>query len=236
MDIPLYGVYGPNDTKIFITDGQAVFTKPSGYATIGTHTISAKLHSGQEISKTFTVGDVYLQAENATVKGTDQVVNHTENEYLYDSISRRWYKGDKITYVKGMDNSTSNQITGETSLSWNFNAAPGTHKLYIKCNNSNFFKADNGLAYTKPCNLEDVIKIIINGEQYSFNVSIPTISDAGHEDWCWMGMFVLEIGDITLLGGKNTIKLETRRDSVTPKNMWNEYAIPRIDWIKITNV
>jgi len=237
MYIPIYGIYGSDNRKIILTDKFAKITKPTGYATIGSHTIKAELYNGgKTVSKTFVIGDVILEAENAVISGNENVVSHAENEYLYDEVSKRYYKGDVITVVKGMDHSATNHLLGETSLKFQTVGAPGGNRLIIKCSNTNFFVDSNNKGYTKPMNLEDAIDIYVNGQKHSFSVAMPTISDAGHDDWCWMGMFELDCGVIELNGGvKNEIKIVAKRGSGVPKNKWNEYAIPRFDYIKLTN-
>jgi hypothetical protein len=242
IDIPIFGVYGNENRKIIITDKFANITKPSGYATIGAHTIGVEMSNDPKLSftKTFIVDDVILQAESATKKGTEEVVNTTEPEYILDKISNRYYKGGNVTVVKGMDYSATNHgivfgIGGETSLTFNFAAAPGSHRLFIKASNTYFFRAANNKGYTKAINMNQVIDIYINGEKINYSAPMKTVTDAEHDDWCWMGFELLDIGLIEFVGGKNTIKLQAKTGGSVPKNMHTEYAIPRFDFIKITN-
>lgn len=238
MFVPIYGEYGVNNQRIILTDKFATITKPTGYATIGSHTFTCELLNGKgSISKTYVIGDVVMQAENAKISGNDHVVPTTEHEYVLDEISGKYNKGAIITAIKGMDHSATNYSNAlhDTSLEFTTKGAPGGNRLIVKCSNTNFFRADNGLGYTKAVNLQDVIDIYVNGNKHTFSVAMPTISDAGHDDWCWMGMFELDCGVIELNAGvDNKIKIVAKTGGSVPKNIWNEYAIPRFDYIKLT--
>ena len=225
MIIPIYATYNNGENAILESD-EVTIIKPNGYATIGTHNVVAILKSDASITatKSFTIGDIILQAENAVKSGSTKVVDSTESEYSPVDQSSI----NTATVVKGMDNSATN-YSGETSLSFTFNAAQGLHGLVVRCDNAYYFENPYR---TLDVNLEKCVDIEVNGVSVSFTTPIPSIASTTNADVCWMTLYELNIGNITLLNGSNTIKIIAKKDA--PKNKWSECSIPRFDYIKLT--
>ena len=200
-------------------------SRPDGYAGIGSYEIKASLKDNPEInvSKTFKINEVKFEAEDAAKSGSNKIVNTTESEYSQVDQSPI----GNITAVKGMDNSRTN-YDGETSLTFTFKAAQGSYGLVIKCSNAYYFEDPYR---TEEINLNQAIRIEINGVQRDFDVMIPRTESTDNPDVCWMTFYELNIGRINLYNGVTTIKLIAR--SSAPKNRWNECSIPRFDYIKL---
>ena len=62
-----------------------------------------------------------------------------------------------------------------------------SHRLIVKASNTNFFKGANNKGYTKEIDMNQVIDIYLNGTKINYSATMPSITDADHDDWCWMG-------------------------------------------------
>ena len=233
MEIPVIATY-TNGEQELLNNNDLTISKPSGYADIGTHQINVVLKSNPNLfdTKNYVIGDVILEAENANISGSEKVVTSTEVQYYYNSESGNYDVGDTTTVVKGMDNSAT-KYSGDTSLTFSFKGAQGLHALFVKCDNAYYFQdSKNNKYWTKAMNLNQAIQIFVNGVEISFSAQLPTIDNVDNPDVCWMSLYELGLGNISLNNGTNEIKLVARKDG--PKNHWSEYSIPRFDYIKLT--
>lgn len=235
MEIPVIATY-TNGEKELLNNNELTISKPSGYAGMGTHQISVVLKSNPNIfdTKNYVVGDVILEAENASISGSEKVVTSTEVQYYYNSDTGSYDVGDTTTVVKGMDNSAT-KYSGETSLTFSFKGAQGLHALVVKCDNAYYFQEtkDNKTNYwTKAMNLNQAIQIFVNDVEISFSAELPAIDNVDNPDVCWMSLYEFGLGNISLNNGTNTIRIVARKTA--PKNHWSEYSIPRFDYIKLT--
>ena len=130
-----------------------------------------------------------------------------------------------------MDNSTT-KYSGTTSLTHTYNSAStGIAKLYIRCSNAN--ETSKVAPYSAPSyELNQVVKIQVNGKDVTFKAIIPAVSHKTEADCDWWTFTELEIGDVQLQKGENKITIIGDRNS-TLKNCWNEIPVPKFDYVKL---
>lgn len=216
-----------------LSDDEVNFTRPTGIAMIKEYTLTATLKADTSLmdTKIVKVSPIRLEAESATKSGNDRVVNYKEGEYEFNTSTSSYHVVRQTTVVKGMDYSTTN-YSKETSLTFTFTGYEGLQRLIIRCDNANFRQSgDKGPYSAAACNLNQCVDIYVNGTKMSFSNSLPAINNVSNPDICWMTLYTLNIGTISVKNGTNTIKIVGNKNA--PKNYWNECSIPRFDYIEI---
>lgn len=230
--MPVYAEHQDGGITI-LNDDEINFNRPTGIAMIREYTLTASLKADTTITdtKVVKVSPIRLEAESATKSGNDKVVTYKEGEYEYNSSTSSYRVVRQTTVVKGMDNSTKD-YSGETSLTFTFKGYEGTQRLYIRCDNANFRQSSNNGPYSAAtCNLNQCVDIYVNGVKITFSATLPAINNVNNPDICWMTLFTLNVGTISVKNGTNTIKIVGK--SGAPSNYWGEPSVPRFDYIEI---
>lgn len=230
--VPVLATTKNNESFLVLaSDCNVDWNGKTGIVTPGTYTcnVSLKQYPNIKTSKTFTVEQeaIYLQSESASITGdTSKVKSASGTEWVNGSNTNQ-----TITVVGGMDNSTT-KYSGTTSLTHTYTSnAAGSAKLYIKCSNANETK--KSAPYSAPSyELNQVVKVQVNGQDVTFKAIIPAVSHATEADCDWWTFTELEIGDIQLQKGENKITIIGDSKS-TLRNCWNEIPVPKFDYIKL---
>lgn len=229
--IPVFGIVDEDPDKVVYIDRTLLeYVTPSGeVANVGNVTIEAYLKANPEIrcSKTFTVDNFRVEAENGTLSGNDKIkASTTETFALENGVV---VSAGNATYVGGFDNSTT-KYSGVSKITLNFLAANTTNSLIVRCSNSYVLDSSSG-EYGAAIKLDDVVDIYLNGVLLSLgDTSIPgVVSDDANK--VWTTFHVLTLTNVTLKSGENTLEVIGVKNN-SCKNKWNEYAVPRFDYFE----
>lgn len=208
------------------------------------YTYTAALESNPNIKATreFEIASEFkIEAENAKIEqsANGKMAVETMPEYVWEEKENgisEWLPSDSVTLVKGMDWTTTLSSTKTAKLVFEFEAAEGTYGLQFRLDNVLYFSDGTsplGNFYTRQCRLADVINVYVNDAPVDLkDVALPAI-EGMTVDKTFYVLYVLNIANVHLNDGANTLVIEGKKDSTT-KNKWKEIAVPRFDWIKLT--
>lgn len=169
--------------------------------------------------------------EEHKVSSSNYVRLGSSSTKSYDAENNKFTLGDTEQMILGLDwSSTAKNAKDGTKpkLTWTFNAVSGSFVLTMRINNS--FVTRSGSGYTTSnYDLSEAITIKLNGVELQYRVDMPEMTSDNNGD-LFDTMFVIELGDVQLVNGENTLEIEGNT-ACSLKNMWGETPAPRIQWI-----
>lgn len=248
----VYAVYGNGDKVLLGEDEYRITFSGDGVEegkfVVGKFILTVEyladtsVYFEKEYAVTPNVETIELDASTVTVEeahdGTSGNMLRTGSEevYSYDSRTNTFTSLGNKNLILGFDwSSTPEHVSSiAPSVTWNFAANGGKYFLTMKIDNPYVTKpGDDNTHVANAYDLKEAIKIFVNGTEVNFSVSMPTMTDDGYER-LFKTMFVVEIAEVNLGAGQNTLKIEGRTDC-SLRNCWNEVPAPRIEWVKFTN-
>lgn len=231
VDLPIVATL-KDGNRIPIPSYLCRLEKPTGRADLGTYKFSAFLKSNEAIkcSANVNVRAVY-QAEDALLydgaSSPSTRTNQIEFEVGEDGTLIDF--GKRVTYVGGMDNAVSNGK--RPLLSFVFDAKAGDYTLNVRCSNTWWtFKTNSGTS--SEVDISRVLKLNVNGNTVTVKASVlPAVT--GEYAQIGRTFFTLEMADVTLKSGKNTVVIEGFNDGYdVSEQRFNEAPVPNIDYIE----